>query len=109
MPASGSAAWAKARPEEGRGGGNYKTTGVAFTSGGSEHGYDVLRTRPSSISSTKRTASRPASVRALSSWTKNKSTTTKMLKDDVYAFIFGQKDSQAGLGVQKQDPKITPK
>ena len=32
-----------------------------------------------------------------------------MLKDDVYAFIFGQKDSQAGLGVQKQDPKITPK
>ena len=39
-----------------------------------------------------------------------KSTTTKTLKDDVYAFIFGQKGLMAGLGVQgNKITKITPK
>jgi hypothetical protein len=39
-----------------------------------------------------------------------KSTTTKTLKDDVYAFIFGQSGLMAGLGVQgNKIKKITPK
>ena len=39
-----------------------------------------------------------------------KSTTTKTLKDDVYAFIFGQKGLMAGLGIQgNKISKITPK
>ena len=39
-----------------------------------------------------------------------KSTTTKTLKDDIYAFIFGQKGLMAGLGVQgNKISKITPK
>ena len=39
-----------------------------------------------------------------------KSTTTKTLKDDVYAFIFGQKGLMAGLGIQgNKITKITPK
>ena len=39
-----------------------------------------------------------------------KSTTTTTLKDDVYAFIFGQKGLMAGLGLQgNKIKKITPK
>ena len=39
-----------------------------------------------------------------------KSTTTKTLDKDVYAFIFGQKGLMAGLGVQgNKISKITPK
>jgi lipid-binding SYLF domain-containing protein len=39
-----------------------------------------------------------------------KSTTTTTLRDDVYAFIFGQKGLMAGLGVQgNKIKKITPK
>ena len=39
-----------------------------------------------------------------------KSTTTNTLKDDVYAFIFGQKGLMAGLGLQgNKIKKITPK
>ena len=39
-----------------------------------------------------------------------KSTTTKTLDKDVYAFIFGQKGLMAGLGVQgNKITKITPK
>jgi lipid-binding SYLF domain-containing protein len=39
-----------------------------------------------------------------------KTTTTKTLKDDIYAFVFGQKGLMAGLGVQgNKIKKITPK
>jgi lipid-binding SYLF domain-containing protein len=39
-----------------------------------------------------------------------KTTTTKTLKDDIYAFVFGQKGLMAGLGVQgNKIAKITPK
>jgi lipid-binding SYLF domain-containing protein len=39
-----------------------------------------------------------------------KTTTTKTLKEDVYAFIFGQKGLMAGLGIQgNKITKITPK
>jgi lipid-binding SYLF domain-containing protein len=39
-----------------------------------------------------------------------KSSTTTTLKDDVYAFIFGQKGLMAGLGIQgNKITKITPK
>ena len=39
-----------------------------------------------------------------------KSTTTTTLKDDIYAFIFGQKGLMAGLGIQgNKITKITPK
>ena len=39
-----------------------------------------------------------------------KSATTTTLKDDIYAFIFGQKGLMAGLGVQgNKIKKITPK
>ena len=39
-----------------------------------------------------------------------KTTTTNTLKDDIYAFVFGQKGLMAGLGIQgKNITKITPK
>jgi lipid-binding SYLF domain-containing protein len=41
---------------------------------------------------------------------KAKTTTTTTMKDDIYAFIFGQKGLMAGLGVQgNKITKITPK
>ena len=39
-----------------------------------------------------------------------KTTTTSTLKDDVYAFVFGQKGLMAGMGIQgNKITKITPK
>jgi lipid-binding SYLF domain-containing protein len=39
-----------------------------------------------------------------------KTTTTKTLNDDVYAFVFGQKGLMAGLGIQgNKITKITPR
>jgi len=39
-----------------------------------------------------------------------KTTTTTTLKDDIYAFVFGQKGLMAGLGIQgNKIAKITPK
>ena len=39
-----------------------------------------------------------------------KTTTTNTLKDDIYAFVFGQKGLMAGLGLQgNKISKITPK
>jgi lipid-binding SYLF domain-containing protein len=39
-----------------------------------------------------------------------KTTTTNTLKDDIYAFVFGQKGLMAGLGIQgNKITKITPK
>ena len=39
-----------------------------------------------------------------------KTTTTNTLKDDIYAFVFGQKGLMAGLGIQgNKISKITPK
>ena len=41
---------------------------------------------------------------------KAKTTTTTTMKDDIYAFVFGQKGLMAGLGVQgNKITKITPK
>ena len=38
-----------------------------------------------------------------------KTTTTTTMKDDVYAFVFGQKGLMAGLGIQgNKISKITP-
>jgi len=39
-----------------------------------------------------------------------KTTTTTTLKDDIYAFVFGQKGLMAGLGIQgNKITQITPK
>jgi lipid-binding SYLF domain-containing protein len=39
-----------------------------------------------------------------------KTTTTTTLKDDVYAFVFGQKGLMAGLGIQgNKITRVTPK
>ena len=39
-----------------------------------------------------------------------KTTTTTTLKDDIYAFVFGQKGLMAGLGIQgNKISKIQPK
>ena len=39
-----------------------------------------------------------------------KTTTTTTMKDDIYAFVFGQKGLMAGLGIQgNRITKITPK
>jgi lipid-binding SYLF domain-containing protein len=38
-----------------------------------------------------------------------KTTTTSTLKDDIYAFVFGQKGLMAGLGIQgNRITKVTP-
>ncbi len=93
----------------------YKTTGASFgmQAGGQKYGYAMFFMNAKALSQLDNASGFEVGVGpsvVVVDEGMAKSTTTKTLKDDVYAFIFGQKGLMAGLGVQgNKITKITPK
>jgi lipid-binding SYLF domain-containing protein len=95
--------------------GYYKTTGASFglQAGGQKYGYAMFFMNAKAIDQLDDANGFEVGVGpsiVVVDEGMGKSTTTKTLKDDVYAFIFGQKGLMAGLGIQgNKITKITPK
>jgi lipid-binding SYLF domain-containing protein len=93
----------------------YKTTGASFglQAGGQKYGYAMFFTSAKALAQLDNANGFEVGVGpsvVVVDEGMGKSTTTTTLKDDVYAFIFGQKGLMAGLGVQgNKIDKITPK
>ena len=93
----------------------YKTTGASFglQAGGQKYGYAMFFMNAAALAQLDKANGFEVGVGpsiVVVDEGMGKSTTTKTLKDDVYAFIFGQKGLMAGLGVQgNKITKITPK
>ena len=93
----------------------YKTTGASFglQAGGQKYGYAMFFMNPKALEQLDKSNGFEVGVGpsiVVVDEGMGKSTTTKTLKDDVYAFIFGQKGLMAGLGVQgNKITRITPK
>ena len=93
----------------------YKTTGASFglQAGGQKYGYAMFFTSAEALGQLDKANGFEVGVGpsvVVVDEGMGKSTTTTTLKDDVYAFIFGQKGLMAGLGVQgNKIKKITPK
>ena len=95
--------------------GYYKTTGASFglQAGGQQYGYAMFFMNPKALEQLDNAKGfevgvGPSVVRVDEGMAKTTTTTT--LKDDIYAFVFGQKGLMAGLGVQgNKITKITPK
>jgi lipid-binding SYLF domain-containing protein len=93
----------------------YKTTGASFglQAGGQTYGYAMFfmnaKALDEFVAATGFEVGVGPSV-VLVDEGMAKSTTTTTMKDDIYAFIFGQKGLMAGLGIQgNKITKITPK
>ncbi len=93
----------------------YKTTGASFglQAGGQKYGYAMFfmnaKALDEFVSANGFEVGVGPSV-VLVDEGMAKTTTTSTLKDDVYAFVFGQKGLMAGLGIQgNKITKITPK
>jgi lipid-binding SYLF domain-containing protein len=93
----------------------YKTTGASFglQAGGQEYGYAMFFMNAKALAQLDNADGFEVgvgpSVVAVDEGM-GKSSTTTTLKDDIYAFIFGQKGLMAGLGIQgNKITKITPK
>ena len=93
----------------------YKTTGASFglQAGGQKYGYAMFFTSDKALDQLDNANGFEVGVGpsvVVVDEGMAKSTTTTTLKDDVYAFIFGQKGLMAGLGIQgNKIKKITPK
>jgi lipid-binding SYLF domain-containing protein len=93
----------------------YKTTGASFglQAGGQKYGYAMFFMSANALAQLDNANGFEVGVGpsiVVVDEGMGKSTTTKTLKDDVYAFIFGQKGLMAGLGIQgNKITKITPK
>ena len=93
----------------------YKNTGASFglQAGGQKYGYAMFFTSPEAVGRLDDANGFEVGVGpsvVVVDEGMGKSTTTKTLKDDVYAFIFSQKGLMAGLGIQgNKIKKITPK
>jgi lipid-binding SYLF domain-containing protein len=93
----------------------YKTTGASFglQVGGQKYGYAMFFLTPKAVEQLDAANGFEVGVGptvVVVDEGMAKSTTTNTLKDDVYAFIFGQKGLMAGLGLQgNKIKKITPK
>lgn len=93
----------------------YKTTGasVGLQAGGQTYGYAMFFMNANALSQLDNANGFEVGVGpsvVVVDEGMGKSATTKTLKDDVYAFIFGQKGLMAGLGIQgNKITKITPK
>jgi len=93
----------------------YKTTGASFglQAGGQQYGYAMFFMNEKALvqlDSAKgfEIGVGPSVVMVDEGMAKTSSTTT--MKDDIYAFVFGQKGLMAGLGLQgNKIAKITPK
>jgi lipid-binding SYLF domain-containing protein len=95
--------------------GYYKTTGASFglQAGAQTYGYAMFFTGANAVDQLDKANGFEVGVGpsvVVVDEGMGKSTTTTTLKDDVYAFIFGQKGLMAGLGIQGNKIKrITPK
>ena len=93
----------------------YKTTGASFglQAGGQKYGYAMFFMSDKALGQLDNANGFEVGVGpsvVVVDEGMGKSTTTTTLKDDVYAFIFGQKGLMAGLGIQgNKITKITPK
>jgi len=101
--------------KKGAAAGYYKTTGASFglQAGGQKYGYAMFFMNAKALDQLDNANGFEVGVGpsiVVVDEGMGKSTTTKTLKDDVYAFIFGQKGLMAGLGIQgNKISKITPK
>jgi lipid-binding SYLF domain-containing protein len=93
----------------------YKTTGASFglQAGGQQYGYAMLFMNAKALQQLDNAKGFEVGVGpsvVLVDEGLAKTTTTTTLKDDIYAFVFGQKGLMAGLGIQgNRISKITPK
>lgn len=93
----------------------YKTTGASFglQAGGQKYGYAMFFMNAKALEQLDNANGFEVGVGpsvVLVDEGMAKTTTTKTLNDDVYAFVFGQKGLMAGLGIQgNKISKITPK
>lgn len=93
----------------------YKTTGASFglQAGGQQYGYAMFFMNPKALEDFVNATGFEVGVGpsvVLIDEGRAKSTTTTTMKDDIYAFVFGQKGLMAGLGIQgNKITKITPK
>jgi len=93
----------------------YKTTGASFglQAGGQQYGYAMFFMNEKALAQLDNANGfevgvGPSVVLVDEGMAKN--TTTNTLKDDIYAFVFGQKGLMAGLGIQgNRIAKIEPK
>lgn len=92
----------------------YKTTGasVGLQVGGQKYGYAMFFMNASALDQFKKASGFEVGVGpsvVLVDEGKAKNMTTTTMKDDIYAFVFGQKGLMAGLGVQgNKISQITP-
>src|SRR5687767_2080129 len=93
----------------------YKTTGASFglQAGGQKYGYAMIFMNAKALEQLDNKNGFEVGVGpsvVLVDEGMAKTTTTTTLKDDVYAFVFGQKGLMAGLGIQgNKITRITPK
>lgn len=93
----------------------YKTTGASFglQAGGQRYGYVMFLMNPKALAQLDSANGFEVGVGpsvVLVDEGMAKTTTTTTMKDDIYAFVFGQKGLMAGLGIQgNKIAKITPK
>ena len=93
----------------------YKTTGASFglQAGGQKYGYAMIFMNAEALEQLDNKNGFEVGVGpsvVLVDEGMAKTTTTTTLKDDVYAFVFGQKGLMAGLGIQgNKITRITPK
>ena len=93
----------------------YKTTGASFglQAGGQKYGYAMIFMNAKALEQLDNKNGFEVGVGpsvVLVDEGMAKTTTTSTLKDDIYAFVFGQKGLMAGLGIQgNKITKITPK
>ena len=93
----------------------YKTTGASFglQAGGQQYGYAMFFMNQQALGQLNKANGFEVGVGpsvVLVDEGIAKTTTTTTLKDDIYAFVFGQKGLMAGLGIQgNKITQITPK
>ena len=93
----------------------YKTTGASFglQAGGQEYGYAMFFMNAKALAELDNAKGFEVGVGpsiVMVDEGMAKTTTTNTLKEDIYAFVFGQKGLMAGLGLQgNKIAKITPK
>ena len=89
----------------------YKTTGasIGLQAGGQRYGYAMFFMNAKALDEFRKASGFEVGVGpsvVLVDEGKAKNITTTTMKDDIYAFVFGQKGLMAGLGIQGN--KITP-
>jgi lipid-binding SYLF domain-containing protein len=93
----------------------YKTTGASFglQAGGQQYGYAMFFMNEKALAELDKAKGFEVGVGpslVMVDEGMAKTTTTNTLKDDIYAFVFGQQGLMAGLGLQgNKIAKITPK